>query len=301
MKKRLFYFNITYGCNNNCVFCYSHNTRHDSKIYNELTLDSFKEYLNQNAVNSEDRVILNGGEPLMYSKLKDILAILKKIGCETVTFTNGRLLNSIDLYTLNDKFRFVVPIHGDEELHDKITKVKGSYKETLLAMKTFDNSDIKCKLDLKIILNQWMIESKEIFDKVLNSLGNIYFNDSVHITKMADTIISEKNNCISMNDNNTVSYYTNLLFNYFARKNYNVKLFDTCIKDIYMSESGNIDRLQYSLDINGKDYAHEEVIETYRNLGECASNCDKANYCLSSVFDYKVLEFSKGKFYENME
>lgn len=301
MKKRIFYFNITYGCNNNCVFCYSHNTRHDSKIYNELTLDRFKEYLNENAISSEDRVILNGGEPLMYSELKDMFSILKEIGCETVTFTNGRLLNAIDLYALNEKFRFVVPIHGDEEIHDKITKVKGSYKETLLSMKTFDKSDVKCKLDLKIILNQEMIESKETFDRVLESLGNIYFNDSVHITKMADTIISEKNNCVSMNDNDTVSYYTNLLFNYFSKKQCNVKLFDTCIKDIDMSGSGNVDILPYSLDVTGKDYAHEEVIETYRNLGECASDCEKASYCLSSVFDYKVLEFSKDKFYENME
>ena len=301
MKKRIFYFNITYGCNNNCIFCYSHNTRHDSKIYNELKLDSFKEYLKKNAVTSDDRIILNGGEPLMYSKFKDMLAILKKIGCETVVFTNGRLLDSIDLYTLNNKFRFVVPIHGDEKLHDKITKVKGSYRETILAMKKFNDSDIKCRLDLKIILNQGMIESKDIFDKILNSLDNIYFNDSVHITKMADTIVSEKNNCLSMDDNNTVSYYTNLLFNHFSRKNYNIKLFDTCIKDINMSKCSNFNRLQYSVDINGKDYAHEEIIETYRNLSECANNCEKADYCLSSVFDYKVLEFSKGKFYENME
>ena len=35
--KRIFYTNITYGCNSNCVFCYSHNTKHIKDTYNEVS------------------------------------------------------------------------------------------------------------------------------------------------------------------------------------------------------------------------------------------------------------------------
>ncbi|WP_278549279.1 radical SAM protein [Paraclostridium bifermentans] len=301
MKKRIFYFNITYGCNNNCVFCYSHNTTHSSIAHNELTLDSFNEYLKRNSVSSDDRIILNGGEPLMHSNLKDILTILKNIGCETIIFTNGRLLNRINLNLLNEKFRFVVPIHGYKELHDKITKVKGSYIETIHGMKKFDSRDVTAKLDLKIILNEGMIESTESFNKMLNALDSIYFNNSVHITKMADTIISKKNNCKSMNNNDIVSYYTRLLFDYFSKYDYSIKLFDTCIKDINQIENKNLNRLKSAIEVNGKDFLHEEIVETCRNLNNCASKCSKRDYCISSVFEYKVLEFSRNQFYENLE
>lgn len=104
-----------------------------------------------------------------------------------------------------------------------------------------------------------------------------------------------------MNDNDIVAHYTSLLFNHFSKYNCSIKLFDTCIKDINQIENKNLNRLEYDLEVKGKDYAHEETIETYRNLSECANECEKRDYCLSSVFDYKVLEFSRNQFYENVE
>ena len=41
--KRIFYTNITYGCNSNCVFCYSHNTKHIKDTYNEVSKESLVE------------------------------------------------------------------------------------------------------------------------------------------------------------------------------------------------------------------------------------------------------------------
>lgn len=301
MIKRIFYFNINYTCNNNCIFCYSHNTIHNSKVHNEISLKCFIKYLENNNISSDDRVILNGGEPLMHSNINEILEILKTIRCETVIFTNGRLLDRINLSILNEKFRFVVPIHGYENLHDEVTRVKGSYMETVKAMKLFDNELNKCLIDLKIILNDGMIKNKEEFKKTLNALDTIYFNNAVHITKMADTIVSKKNKCVSMNDNNIVAHYTQLLFNHFSKYNHNIKIFDTCIKDIKEVEYYSFDKLEYCIQIKGKDYAHEEEIEICENLSDCMNECKKKKYCLSSVFDYKVLEFSENRFYENME
>ena len=71
--KRIFYTNITYGCNSNCVFCYSHNTKHIKDTYNEVSKESLVEYWNRMCVTKNDRIIINGGEPLLHTEFKDIL------------------------------------------------------------------------------------------------------------------------------------------------------------------------------------------------------------------------------------
>ena len=48
------------------------------------------------------------------------------------------------------------------------------------------------KLDVKVILNPQMIKSQNEFDRTLKELDSMPFNNAIHITKMADTIISRK-------------------------------------------------------------------------------------------------------------
>ena len=300
MNKRVFYFNINYGCNNHCTFCYSHNTKFDLKAHKEIPLNIFEEYLIHNAVSSGDRVILNGGEPLLYSNINEMLDILKATGCETVIFTNGRLLSTINKYNINSKFRFVVPIHGFESLHDKITRTKGSYAETVRSMKELTDSSNGCLIDLKIILNRGIMESDKSFAKTLEAFDKISFNNAVHITKMADTNISKKNGCISLS-NNMVSRHTLMLLDHYYKTKYAVKIFDTCIKAIEWLQLCSVEKFRYSIEVIGKDFAKEEEIKLFRDPHDCCKGCANMEFCLSSVTEFKVLEFFNGKIYENLE
>lgn len=194
--KRIFYFNVTYTCNSNCVFCYSHNTIHSGKLHNEIGNEQFVEYLRRHSANKTDRVIINGGEPFLHSSIINILKSLKEFGCETLIYTNGRLLYKYDLTFLDENYRFIIPIHGYEKLHDSITRVKGSFADTI---KSFDYiKTLNCLIDVKIILNSVMANNESEVEETLRILEQFPVNHAIHITKMADTIVSQKNNCQSV-------------------------------------------------------------------------------------------------------
>lgn len=300
MKKRVFYFNITYSCNNVCVFCYSHNTKTQMTPCNELSVHELENYLNKIKIAKEDRVIVNGGEPLLHSEVDEVFAMLKDKGCEVVVFTNGRLLNDINRKNLNDRFRFVVPIHGHEELHDKITRIDGSYKETIESMNDFLKESKGWLLDLKIILNHQMISDLESFEKAFETFKSVKFNNAVHITRMAETQISRQNGCIFVEDS-AASRFTEVLLNYFVQIGVKVKIYDTCIKTIDGVLDKDVKKYVDSIEMRGMDYKFEEEIELNKVSKECHHQCRNHSICLSAVDEYKVLEFAGNEVYESLE
>lgn len=291
---KIFYFNITYTCNSNCVFCYSHNTIHSGCKYNEIVPDEVLEYLRLNNIQRSDRVIINGGEPFLHSNIITILKSLFSIGCEVLIYTNGRCLYDFDFSFMSDNYRFVIPIHGHKELHDSITRSKGSFEATALGLKKI--CSYKCKVDIKIILNPQMVKSQVEFDKTLQEIDDLSFNYAVHITKMADTIISKKNGLPSVS-NELASKYTKILYEHFARKKYIIKIFDTCVKDIDVPEFENRD---IPLKVYFKDANKAWLFNFYTPKNNCSYNCPNKEFCQSAVGNYTVLEY-KDKFYKGIE
>lgn len=294
MRKNIYYFNVTYTCNSNCVFCYSHNTIHSGKPHKELDFNDFKEYLLREKLKSEDRVIINGGEPFLHTEIMNFLLWLKEFGCEVLIYTNGRLLRSFDFGFIDRNFRFVIPIHGYEELHDSITKVKGSYIETIKALDYLSQYD--CLVDVKIILNNQMIGSECEFEKTKQSLEFLHFNNAVHITQMADTVVSLRNGCATISQKQS-SDFTNRLFKYYKDKR-TVKLFDTCIKSI---EIENYSSLDFQLVVRCKDNSKEWPIDLFKEHKDCMKKCDNSIYCETAVGEYAVLEYRDNQFYKALE
>lgn len=298
--KRIFYFNITYGCNSNCVFCYSHNTWHNSIPHNEIEAEAFFAYLDEMKLNSDDRVIVNGGEPLLHTQIENILLGLRKNQCEVLVYTNGRLLSMVDFSQLNEKYRFVIPIHGTETVHDKITGIPGSYKETIDGLRYLHNTSA-CEIDIKLILNKQLMEVDPNGTKIKNAFDTeIVFNNAVHLTKMADTIVSKRHGCSSVS-NEEAAGYMEIYFDYFAKRNVKVKLFDTCVKDITGLENAQIHSFDEDIVVYFKDHSQFRVMDLKRQLPDCYTSCKCKNKCLSAVDEYKALVFTNGEFYEEME
>lgn len=298
MKKRIFYFNINYACNNKCIFCYSHNTRHTEAPHNELSFSEFEKYFKRKNISLNDRVVLNGGEPLLHSEIDKYLSFLSNADCETVIFSNGRLAQNLNSKYLNSNMRFVIPIHGCEEIHDYITGIKGSFKDTLSSMRYLTDSN-NCSVDMKIILNEQSIKNQENFSKSLETWNSIPFNNAVHLTMMADTKISIANGCASL-DKTLVSKYTNKLLQNFSSKHI-VKIYGTCIKDIECILNDTVKEYEYDLEFNYKDFFAEKVIELKEPDFSCDNDCTYKKYCKSEVTEYKVLEFNNNIIYESVE
>lgn len=291
---RIFYFNVTYTCNSNCVFCYSHNTIHTGRVFNEISLEDFIGYLRLQNIKSTDRVIINGGEPFLHSNILALLKSLLSIECEVLIYTNGRSLYNFDLSFLNEKYRFVIPLHGYRNLHDSITRCKGSFDDMILSLKHLNSYN--CKIDIKVILNPTMICSQAEFEKTLQAIETLEFNNAVHITKMADTLVSKKN-CIPSVTNEEASKYTRLLFDYFKAKGCLIKLFDTCVKamDVPFFENKNL-----PFKVFFKDAKTDWEFKFYTPDDNCRRHCSHRDLCQSAVGNYTVLEYN-GKFYKGIE
>lgn len=300
VSKRVFYFNITYGCNSVCMFCYSHNTKHNSVSHNDIDINEFFRYVSEKNITSRDRIIINGGEPLLHPNIEDILNGLSIIGCEVLVYTNGRLLSNNQFANLNSNIRFIIPIHGFEQLHDQITGVRGSFRETIKGLNYLvDNT--KCAVDVKLIINPLMAIHDARGLRTIEAFENeIKFNDSVHITKMADTIISLKNNCDTVTDE-IAAEYTKIFYNYFSGRNIKVKMFDTCIRKIDFLENCEFKKYDKEIEVFFKDLNQNRELILTRDILPCMDSCAMASKCISAVNEYKVLEVCEQRVYENLE
>ena len=295
-RVRIFYTNITYGCNSNCVFCYSHNTKHTKSTYNEISVDALVEYWDRMGVCENDRIIINGGEPLLHTNFIGIISAARKYGCEILIYTNGRLLSTLDITMLDKYCRFVIPIHGHEKLHDEITRVKGSYGEMMDGIRHI--SLCRALLDIKVIINHVMANNYDDYKKTEEALLQLPDINSVHITKMADTIVSQRNKYPSVTSEMS-SECTQKIYELFWKK-CTVKIFDTCIKKV-VGISFDFTVMKKNISVHFKDAQNEFDVKLEKPYLNCMDTCDWKDICQSAVGEYTVLEINKGRFSVGLE
>ena len=295
MVNKVYYINLNYLCDNICIFCYSHNT---NQLKNSsLTLTKLKSLFEKYSISEKDRIILNGGEPLLHKEINEILNFLHQKGVEILIFTNGRNIRKLDAQCLNKNIRFIIPIHGDREIHNFITKDERSFDDTVDSLKWLADNNFQCQVDIKIILNEKTIEENG-FNSSLRVWKSLPFS-SLHITKMMDTKTSITNGCISL-EKERVNLYTSKLFNEF-KDSKKIKLYSTCIKGIFKEKEYFIINNPLKIELLYIDYQSERYITLERKEKECELNCRDSKFCLSEVDEYNVLEFYKNKIYKNME
>ncbi len=298
MKKKVFYFNINYCCNNKCIFCYSHNTINSNDVNLSLSFKEFKKFVENNNVNKQDRIVLNGGEPLMHKEINDYLKYVSQLEVETLIFTNGRMLKLLNPINLKPNLRFIIPIHGNKEIHDFITGISGSFDETIESLHWAKNNGHNCLVDIKIILNNETIDENKFF-KSVETWKSLPFNNAIHITKMADTKVSIENGLESL-PLDKVSMYTLKLYDLFKEK-YPIKIYGSCIKSFSFLERCLVEKYSVKLEMLYKDSYGERIITLKKPDMRCNIECNLNDYCLSEVAEYKVLEFSENKIYESVE
>lgn len=301
MKKKIIYFNINYSCNNKCIFCYSHNTINKISSKN-LSFNEFKNFIEKNQLTEADRIIINGGEPSLHKEVNQFLEYVSLSKIETLFFSNGRILKNLNTKFLTSNIRFVIPIHGTQKIHDYITGISGSFEETLSSMEWLKNNAPYCKVDLKIILNNETIKDEQFISSI-NTWKKVPFNNTVHITMMADTKISKFNNCESL-PLDKVSELTVKLTKEFENK-CAIKIYGTCVCSFLELKSLEFKKIEYDLELYYKDSFVERNIELKNKGNKCDSicflECTMRKFCLSEVDQYKVLKIFKNKIYESME
>ncbi len=159
-------FVIAFKCNNNCISCIN-NTDNTSLLNLTLSHKDILDFIN-NLDKSTKYIAFTGGEPTIR---KDLFTILKHTrntnkDLYILLLSNGRMfaykdyckkLNSLKLnygetpYT--DLFRIGIPLYSHkEEIHDKITRINGSFQQTVRGIKNL--LEYNFKIELRIIVNK---------------------------------------------------------------------------------------------------------------------------------------------------
>ena len=182
----IYYFNINYYCNNKCIYCFSPSTeRKKGYIEFHKIVDIFKTV----ELNSDDKIIINGGEPTLHPEFYAILEHATLFHSDVVVYSNAV---KIDLSSLppQKNIHFVIPIHGEESTHNMITRNKVSFLSTINNIRALQEDGRN--VEIKFILNKNLLSSGF---NIIDFLYRYRLNPmTIVLARLNKTRISEKNN-----------------------------------------------------------------------------------------------------------
>lgn len=132
-------FELTYRCSEQCIHCYNIGaTRNDKEesgrgLLKELLLEDYKRIIDELYEEGLTKVCLSGGDPFSCSFVWDIIDYLYHKDIAFDLYTNGLRLvgNEERLAGYYPRLVGVSIYSGEEQIHDSITRIKGSWKKSV--------------------------------------------------------------------------------------------------------------------------------------------------------------------------
>src|SRR5579883_2726556 len=138
------HIDVTYRCNERCVHCY---LDHDDK--GEMTTQEIKNVLEQLAEAGVFFLVFSGGEVFMRRDFLDLVEHARKLMFNVKVKTNGVMIHQAEARRLRElgveQVQLSVYSHRPE-VHDAITKLPGSFKRTLDAIRFLKSQGLKVTL-----------------------------------------------------------------------------------------------------------------------------------------------------------
>ena len=152
-------FELTYRCSEKCIHCYNEGaTRNDEEVSTrgdreELTFDEYKHLIDNLYEQGLVKVCLTGGDPFSKSFAWELIDYLYNKGIAFDVFTNGqRIVNDVE--KLANYYPRVVGVSiysGIPEVHDYITRVKGSWERSLSVVRQLSALGVPMNLKCCVI------------------------------------------------------------------------------------------------------------------------------------------------------
>src|SRR5215470_5995749 len=135
------HLDVTYRCNERCVHCYL-----DHDDLGELTTEEIKDVLRQLADAGVFFLVLSGGEVLMRRDFLEILEYARSLLFNVKIKTNGVMIKEKEVRRFRElgveQIQISVYSHR-AEVHDAITKLPGSWKKTIRAIRFLKSQGLK--------------------------------------------------------------------------------------------------------------------------------------------------------------
>lgn len=143
------HLDLTYRCNERCIHCYL-----DHEDYGEMTGEEIRGVLEQLAEAGTLFLTLSGGELFLRKDLFELIAFARRYQFDVSLKTNALLIDAARARRLKELgVRSVqVSIYSAErEVHDAITKVRGSLERSLAAIRLLIAEGIRVKLSCPLM------------------------------------------------------------------------------------------------------------------------------------------------------
>lgn len=180
---------LTFRCNNDCLHCYTGGP-HETP---EMSTEEWRRVIDKCVGLGVFTITFTGGEPTLREDLPDLLSYAQKRGEVTGLVTNGRILKDPEYVETLEKagldYAQITLESHIPEIHDSITRIPGSWEETVEGIKNVEKSQIY--LSTNTTLNRRNYESFLETIDFLKSLGVAAFgcNSLIHsgsATKIAE-------------------------------------------------------------------------------------------------------------------
>ena len=149
-------FNITFRCNQRCVYCGIYNDKRE-----EMGTESICKMIDEFVSMGTSRLSLTGGEPLMRKDLPEVIRYARSRGLFVSLATNGSLVPQrigelVGVNSVN------MTLDGPKHIHDK-QRGSGNFEKVIKAVELIKSKDIPLYLVSVITKNNWMM-LQEILD-----------------------------------------------------------------------------------------------------------------------------------------
>lgn len=173
-------FDLTYRCNERCIHCYL-----DHDDHGELTTAEVKDVLDQLAAAGTFFLILSGGELLLRRDFFEILEYARGLQFDVKLKTNGILIREREADRIRElgvrQVQISIYSHRPE-VHDAITKVKGSLERSLAAIRFLQSRGLRV-LIANVLMRQNMHDYAGV-QRLARELGVEYTLDPTITPKM---------------------------------------------------------------------------------------------------------------------
>lgn len=143
-------FELTYSCNEKCVHCFNpgasrnENEKSTRTEREEIDISHYEKLLNDLQQMGVVKIILTGGDPFVKKDIWKLIEMIFEKDFALDIYTNGlALLGRVEKLAKFYPRSVGLSIYSaSDEIHDSITRIKGSLKKTLLVAKDFAENGV---------------------------------------------------------------------------------------------------------------------------------------------------------------
>ena len=190
---------VTFRCNEACIHCYNPGAAHaegekNDRKRDELSTEEAKSLFDQLADLGVFRLILSGGEATLRKDFWELLEYARSKGFAVALYTNGLKAGEKFIDNLSKYWPTSVSISiysALPEVHDKVTRVPGSFFKSISALQRIN--EIGIKTYLKSTQMSHTVESYQLIYDLAKSVGagaevDMHMSDGADGAKIASTL-----------------------------------------------------------------------------------------------------------------